>query len=144
MKLSNFIGLKFLFLILLAVVCLAGCATAPFVSAPPPNPPGDQVKVITHSKYRFKMYGEMLCDVTVKNYGKTDVKNITFLIDLGNSNYKQTDGTIEFLPSMETVTHRISTHVAGFNPTQEENAIKAGWIVINNYDLNISFKFFFS
>lgn len=122
-------------LLALLVACLAGCATAPFVSTPPPNPPGDQVKVLTHSKYRFKMYGEMLCDVTVKNYGKTDVKNVTFLIDLGNNKYKQTNGSIDFLPSMETITHTVSTKVNGFNPTQEENAIKAARIVVDRFEI---------
>lgn len=126
--------MKRLLLTLLAVVCLAGCATAPFVSALPPNPPGDQVVVLAHSRYRFKMYGEMLCDVTVKNSGQTDVKNITFLLEMGDGKYKSTNGTIYFLPARETITFTISTKAEGLFSTEEE-AIKAARIVVGSYEI---------
>lgn len=123
-----------LLLTLLALAYLAGCATIPFVSAPPPNPPGDQVVVLAHSQYRFKMYGEMLCDVTVKNAGQTDVKNITFLLDMGGGKYKSTVGAIDFLPARETITFTISTKAEGVFTTEEE-AIKAARIVVDQYDI---------
>lgn len=126
--------MKRIFLTLLAVACLTGCASAPFVSALPPNPPGNQVVVLAHSRYRFKMYGEMLCDVTVKNSGQTDVKNITFLLDMGDGKYKSTDGTIDFLPARETINFTISTKAEGLFST-EEDAIKAARIMVGHYEI---------
>lgn len=126
--------MKRLLLTLLVVACFAGCASAPFVSASPPNPPSDQVVILAHSIYRFKMYGEMLCDVTVKNSGQTDVKNITFLLDMGDGKYKSTDGTIDFLPARETITFTISTKAKGLFST-EEDAIKAARIMVGHYEI---------
>lgn len=96
--------MKKLFFILLAVVCLAGCASAPFVSAPPPNPPGGQVVILKHRGCIWNS-GNTVCKITIKNIGTADVKNVRFKFAL-QGNYKgywHSDSVIDYLPSKETM-----------------------------------------
>lgn len=130
--------MKNLLLTLLAVVCLAGCATTPFVSAPPPNPPSDQVVILTQSGCRWAGGGNYICNLTVKNIGATDVKNVRFKIALGGNNMGQYESVykeIDYLPSKETMELTVGAYDGVANLLTPPLGLSGANLIVDSFEI---------
>lgn len=130
--------MKRILLTLLAVVCLAGCASAPFVSAPPPNPPTSQVIILTQSGCQWVGGGNYVCGFTVKNTGVTDVKNVQFKLSLHGDKqgqYKSVYKKIDYLPSKETLDFTVGAYDHAANSLTPPLGLHLATVVVDTFEI---------
>lgn len=132
--------MKKLFFILLAVVCMAGCAYPSTADIPRTSKPlieTSQVVVLA----RHGCWGDsnIHCKITVKNLGPSDVRNVEFLFKLRDGRYESAQGIINYLPARETIDFTIGAIFVGYDPIRSEVEFGAP-IVVEKYEIVTTIK----